>query len=213
MVTGSTLKLCKVISNSDMQFHAQLAIVKGLPLKRPWKPCLTYLYAASLASSFPYVHWKLYKEQHFAFSPPYPFLFYYCELSKHLDKSRSQCHLFSKWYHSSFFLLLNDLPSNFTLQQLIVISFLFHPTPHILCIPQQDPMELYLSPISQTELPALSLDLGGIFCENCSWFTPFMPCKSNKNRNKGPPFVIVCFIIIDSQTHAYYFLTTAVLWL
>jgi len=59
-------------------------------------------------------------------------------------------------------------------------------------------MELYLPPISQAELPALSLDLGGVFCDNCSRFTPFVPCKSNKNGNKGVPFVIVCFIIIDS---------------
>ncbi|EDR05526.1 uncharacterized protein LACBIDRAFT_329487 [Laccaria bicolor S238N-H82] len=75
-------------------------------------------------------------------------------------------------------------------QRLIIISFLFHPTPHILFMPQQDPMEHHLPPMPPTELPVINSDLGGLFCNNCGRFTPFVPCKSNKNENKGVPFAI-----------------------
>ena len=60
----------------------------------------------------------------------------------------------------------------------IIITFLFHPTPHILFMPQQDLMEHHLPPMPPTELPIINLDEGGLFC---NWFTPFVLCKSNKN--------------------------------
>ena len=64
-------------------------------------------------------------------------------------------------------------------------------------MPPQDLMEHHLPPMPPTELPVTNSDLGGLFCNNCRRFTLFVPCKSNKNGNKGVPFTIVRFFFID----------------